>query len=104
MPHDHKNPTPLPLVQDILPLYLFHVDYRDKKIGREKLQCPAEPGLRNTDDGKRMLVELNDLVHHRAITLKMVLPVPVAEHDVRSAVRSLLIGGVEETAKKGLNT
>ena len=55
------------LVQDIPSLHLFHVDYRHKKIGREKLQCPTEPGRRNTDYCKRMLVKLNNPAHHPAI-------------------------------------
>ena len=50
-----------------------------------------------------MLVQLNHTAHHAAIVLKMAVPICVAEHDIRSAVRAMLIGGVEETAKIRLN-
>ena len=50
-----------------------------------------------------MLVHLNSTAKHAAIILKMGVPIPVAEHDKRSAVGAMLIGGVEETAKIRLN-
>ena len=58
---------------------------------------------RYTDDRERMLVQLNGAAHHAAIILKMAVPIRVAEHDIRSAVRAMLIGAVEETAKIRLN-
>ena len=50
-----------------------------------------------------MLVQLNDTAHHATIILKMGVPIRVGEHDIRSAVRAMLIRGVEETAKIRLN-
>src|SRR5262249_27234439 len=35
--------------------------------------------------------------------MKMAVPKRVAEHDIRSAVRAMLIGSVEKTAEVGLN-
>src|ERR1035438_8007172 len=57
-----------------------------------------ELGRGYTDDGERMLVELKNTAHHAPIILKMGVPVRVCEHNIRSAVRAMLIGGVEETA------
>ena len=50
-----------------------------------------------------MLVQLNHAAHHAAIVLKMAVPICVAEHDIRSAVRAVLIRAVKETAKIRLN-
>ena len=46
-----------------------------------------------------MLVELNHAAHHAAIVLKVAVPVGITEHDVRSAVGAVLVGGVKEAAK-----
>ena len=54
---------------------------------------------RYSDDGKRMLVHLNDTPHHATIVLKVGVPKRVTEHDIRSAVRAMLIRGIEEMAK-----
>src|SRR5579864_3668840 len=50
-----------------------------------------------------MLVELNNTTHHAAVILKTVMPKRVGEHDIRSAVRAMLIGAVEEAAQIRLN-
>ena len=52
---------------------------------------------------KGCLLSLNNAAHHAAIILKMGVPIRVGEHDIRSAVRAMLIGGVEETAEIRLN-
>ena len=75
------------------------VHNRHKKIGIEKQQRAVELRRRYTDDGKRMLVHLNNTAHHSPIILEMSVPKRVGEHDIRSAVRAMLIGGVEEMAK-----
>ena len=50
-----------------------------------------------------MLVQLNDAAHDAGIILKMAVPIRISEHDVGSAVWTMLIGGVKEAAKIGLN-
>ena len=50
-----------------------------------------------------MLVQLHRSAHHPAIILKMAVPVRVGQHDVRSAVRSVLIGGVKKSPQVRLN-
>ena len=50
-----------------------------------------------------MLVHLHNTAHHAAIILKMGVPIRVGEHDIGSAVRAMLVGGVEETAEIRLN-
>ena len=62
-----------------------------------------ELGRRYAEDGEGMLVHLDHTAHHAAIILKMAVPIGVGEHDIRSAVGAMLIGGVEETAKIRLN-
>ncbi len=52
---------------------------------------------------KGCLLSLNNTAHHAAIIPEMAVPICVAEHDIRSAVRAMLIGAVEETAKIRLN-
>jgi len=46
-----------------------------------------------------MLVQVDDTAHDARIISKMSMPIRVGEHGIRSAVRAVLIGGVEETAK-----
>jgi hypothetical protein len=49
-----------------------------------------------------MLVQLNHTAHYATIILEMGVPKRVSEHDIRSAVWAMLIGGVKELAKIGL--
>ena len=51
-----------------------------------------------------MLVQSDHAAHHPAISLKTAVPVSVGEHDVRSAVRTMLIGPVKEAAQIWLNS
>src|SRR6266849_3906763 len=99
MSHYIKNRTLPARIQIIRPLHLLLVDHRHKEIRREKQQGPVELRRRHAEDGKRMLVDLNCAAHNATIILKMYMPVRVAEHNVRSAVRAMLIGAMEETAK-----
>src|ERR1700693_6374699 len=50
-----------------------------------------------------MLVQLNRTAHYAAIIVKMAVPICVTEHDIRSAVRTMIIGKLEETAQVRLN-
>ena len=50
-----------------------------------------------------MLVHLDNTAHHAAIVLKMAVPIGITDHQIRSAVGAMLIGGVEEAAKIRLN-
>ena len=59
----------------------------------------AELRRRHAHNRKRILIHLNNTAHHARIIVKMAVPIRVSEHDVRSAVRAMLIGGVEQTAK-----
>ena len=99
MSHHRKHPTLPALVQVILRHQLFLIDYRHKEIGREKHESPVELSRCHAHNGKRMLIHLNNAAHHARIIVKMGVPIRVGEHDVWSAVRAMLIGGVEQTAK-----
>jgi hypothetical protein len=50
-----------------------------------------------------MLVELNNTAHHAAVILKMAVPIGVGEHDVGSAVRTMLIRCVDDSTEVRLN-
>jgi len=52
-----------------------------------------------SDDRKGAPVELDHTANDTAIIVTTRVPVRVAEHDIGSAVRTLLIGGVEQTTK-----
>src|ERR1700730_82959 len=99
-----KNRTNIPArFQQIFPVHLLLVDDRHKEILRDKKQSPTELRWGYTDDGKRMLVQLNATAHHAAIVLETGVPIRVGEHEIRGAVGAMLIGAVEETAKIRLN-
>src|SRR5581483_965580 len=51
-----------------------------------------------------MFVQPNNAADDTAITLKMTLPVSVAEHDVRGAVWAMLIRAMKKSAKIRLNS
>ncbi len=46
-----------------------------------------------------MLVKLNCTAYDIGVGLKMAMPIGVAEHDIRGAVRPMLIGSMEKPAK-----
>src|SRR5271156_5738586 len=103
MSHRLKYPTDPSRVQ-VVPLSdLLLVHYRNKKIGIEKQEGPMELRWRYTEDGKRMLVHLNKPAHYASIVLKMAVPIRIAEHDIESAVRAMLIRAVEKLPKIRLN-
>src|SRR5207244_1319032 len=99
----HQNAALPASIQHIHTLHLFLVNYRDPEIGKDEHQSPPELWWRHTQDGKRMFIQLNNTTHHATIILKMAVPKRVGEHDIRSAVRAVFIGAVEETAKIRLN-
>ena len=90
------------IIQATRPVIL--VDDWHKKIGRENQYTPAEPRRRNTNDCKRMFIELNNAAYHAAVILKMGVPIFVGKHDIWRAVWSLLIGWVDEPAEVGLDS
>ena len=102
MSHGHKDPAVAARVQVIHALDLLLVHDGNKETRIEEHQGAVEAMRRHADDGKGMLVDLNNAAYHAAIILKMRVPIVVSENDVGSAVRAMLIGGVEETAKRRL--
>src|SRR5271157_2929086 len=103
MAQHHQDSAISTRVQDARPLHLFLVDHWRPEIGRVEQQGSLEFRRRYTEDGKWMLVQLNDTADHTAIILKMAVPICVGEHDIRSAVGTMLIGAVEEAAEMRLN-
>src|SRR5271168_129682 len=91
------------VVQTARPVNLLFIHHGRPKIGCKEQLRPAEPGRCNTKNRVIELVQLNNTVNHSRIALEMALPVPIAQHNVRSTVRPMLIGAVEETAKIRLN-
>src|SRR4029077_9165685 len=99
MPKRLTDPTVSAGVQKIRRVVVFLVDDGYKEIGREDQNSPAESGRRYTDDGKRMLVEMENAADHAAVILKMAVPIRIGKDDIWS----MLIGGVNEPAKIRLN-
>ena len=69
---------------------------RHKEIGRELDSGAEKPGLCHADDGERMLAEKHRATQHVAITMKVILPICVAEHYVRHAVWAVFVRGVKQ--------
>src|SRR5438552_14725735 len=69
MSHGHKNPAVAARVQVIyaLDLLLVHDGHKETRI--EKHQGAVEAGRRYTDDGKGLLVDLDNAAYHAAIIL-----------------------------------
>src|SRR5246127_99359 len=66
-----KYPTDPACVQVISRVHLLMVHNRHEKVGIEKQQSPMERRRRYTEDGERMLVQLNHTAYHAVIILKM---------------------------------
>jgi hypothetical protein len=92
-----------PRVQLIRPLDLFFVDDRHKRLGTEEHHRPVEGWRCDPNNRVRMFVEPDHAPHHAGIVLKVRVPVGVAQHQVRRAVRTVLVSGVKEAAKIRLN-
>ena len=104
MPHRHEKSSGSPRAfRTLVPSTCSWFTIGTKKSGEKNNRVPWKLRRRHADDGKRMLVQLDHAAHHAAIILKMAVPIRVHEHDIRSAVGAVLIGGVEETAKIRLN-
>ncbi len=102
MSHGHKKPALAARIQVVHSFHLLLVDEGNEETRIEEHQSPVEPRRRHADDGIGMLIHLNNTAHDAAVILKMSVPIVVAENYVGSAVRAVLIGGVEEAAKKWL--
>jgi len=64
---------------------------------------PLTSRWRYTEKGERMLVQLNRPPHYATIIVKMGMPIRVGEHEIRGAVRAVLVGWVDKPANVGLN-
>src|SRR5438270_8132571 len=91
------------LMQDVFSLHLLMINHGDKKVGSGKQQRAVELGRRHANHGERSRIQLNFPPHHSAVALKMLLPIRIAQHNVGSAVGSMLVCGAKETAKIWLN-
>ena len=103
MPQHHEDVALSAIVQDIDALNLFLLDHGRPEVGIEEDQGSAEVGRGDAEDGERVLVDLDDAANDVAIVLKMGVPVRPRDHQIRSAVRAVLIGDGEEAAEEGLN-
>src|SRR5262252_5452043 len=103
MSNRHENPAGRAGVKKIGSLDLLSIHDGHKEIGREKQYSALELRRRYTNDGERILVQLNRTAHHPTIFLEMSMPISIRQHDIRSAVRAVLIRAVEEAAQVGLN-
>jgi hypothetical protein len=93
------NPTISSRFQEIPRVALLLAKDWHKKIGREDQYSPSKPGRGYADDGVRMAVETENAAHDATIILKTAVPIRVGKHDIWS----MLVGGVDEAAKVGLN-
>ena len=103
MPHHHEERAIPAIIQLIVAVHLLAIHNRHKEIGREKDQSPAKLRRGYADDRERMFVDLNHSAQYAAIILEMGVPIRIAEHDVRSAVETVLIRGVKKTAEIRMN-
>src|SRR5437667_5411625 len=103
MSNDHKNPAACAIVQVSRSIDLLMVHHGQKEIGRDEHYGPAKIRRRYPENGKRVLVQLNRAAHCATIIVKVIVPVSVTEDDIRSAVRTMIIGVVKETAEIRLN-
>jgi hypothetical protein len=72
--------------------------------GRSKEELGAAEVRRgDADDGELILVDADGLADYARIGVEMAVPVGIAEHDVGSAVFSMLVDSVIEAAEVGLN-
>src|SRR5580698_8978334 len=101
---DHgKDSTRAALVEAARALDLLLVHQRSKAVGMKKEHGPVEARWRYAEDGERMLVHLDYAPYQAAIVLKVAVPELIREHDVRRAVRSMLVGAMEEAPQIRLN-
>src|ERR1700738_2147268 len=100
MSHQLKNAAVAAArVQQIVPVHLCLVDDGHKEIGCDEQQCSLEARRRYTDDGERTFVQLDHTANHASIVMETAVPIRVSKHDIGSAIRAVLIRGVEDLAK-----
>src|SRR5262249_25603591 len=75
-----------------------------KDVAGEKYGSPVKVLRGDTDDGKRMFVELDHSAHYAAVFTEMRMPEAVGEHDEGSALGSVLVGAVIKATQIGLYT
>src|SRR5262252_2098210 len=102
MAHHCEKPVLATQVQLVLALDLLLVRHRYIKIGMRKHERAVEVRRRYTEDGKRMFVDQNRAAHDTQIVMKMVVPVHIAQHDIRHTVGATLITAMEEVTKMRL--
>src|SRR5229473_3529086 len=103
MSYKHENPAACAVVQVSRSIYLLVVNHGHKEIWGDEHNGPTKITRRFPEDGKRVLVQLDRAANHVTIIVKMSVPTGVAEDDIRSAVRTMIIGVVKEPAEIGLN-
>jgi hypothetical protein len=81
---------------------LLRIDGGDPVVGPEEVAGAVKVPRRDTDDGEGILVEQNGAADDAWIGGESPLPIVVGENDVRSGAAAVLIRGVEEAAKHGL--
>jgi hypothetical protein len=74
------------------------VHKRRKEIGIEKQERAMELGWHYAEDGKGMLVDLDNVVNHAAILVEAAVPISIAEHDIGCTVRAMLVRAMENAA------
>ena len=79
MPQHHENVALPAIVQDIDALNLFLLDHGRPEVGVEEDQSSVEVRRRDAEDGKGVLVHLDDAAHDVAIVLKMGVPIRPGE-------------------------
>src|SRR5689334_5948311 len=83
------------IAQDVFLGQLFGVHDRNIERRHEKQYRPAEVRRRDADNRKRMFVHLHDAADYGAVALKMTHPIRMTQNDVRGAVGTLLIRGMQ---------
>src|SRR5579875_2068357 len=99
----NKHPAVSPFVQAVPPLNLLLIHNRHKHVGEEKQYASVKLRRRYSENCKRIFVQPDDAAHHTAVIWKMAVPIAVAQHYVRCAVRAMLIGAMEKTPQVRLN-
>src|SRR5438270_5444513 len=99
MPEDKVNPMTSPCIQKIVVASLFLTHDGHEKVGGKTYKNTDESRRCYSDDGKRVLIELDHTANHATIVAKTCVPVRIAQHHIGSAVGAMLVGGVEQTAK-----
>ena len=102
-PADQHGRVVTAIFERIEPLHERLLDDGDPEGRREEQLGAAEPFRPDADDGEWVPVDLNAPPYHSGVVMEVAMPVGVAEHDVRCAIRTLLIGGVEEAAEMRLH-